>query len=172
MLVAVSKGFPEEGTGEEEASWGAGWWWWWSWSCARRKKNAVILNQSVRQNHHALIHSKKKHRKHQFAQFLNTVLFLWSPCRQSFLQHGKGLLCFHMKYLGTVRCKQYRLSIYSQGDEMLTLGGAPKHLTTGGVSRATCPAPLHSHARPAVVDGPSSTVCSYSSLTVPFVAEP
>ena len=43
---------------------------------------------------------------------------------------------------------------------------------TGGVSRATCPAPLHSHARPAVVDGSSSTVGSYSSLTIPLVAEP
>ena len=142
----------------------------WSWSCAQRKKNAVILNQSVRQNHHALIHSKKKKKKHK--KTLICPLLKYSPVsvvpmQTVFPPAWEGIALFSHEVPGDcVLASVLRVTRCSPWEVPLSTGA------TGGVSRATCPAPLHSHARPAVVDGSSSTVCSYSSLTIPLVAEP
>ena len=89
------------------------------------------------------------------------------PMQTVFPPAWEGIALFSHEVLGDyVLASVLRVTRCSPWEVPLSTG------TTGGVSRATCPAPLHSHARPGVVDRSSSTVCGYSSLTIPFVAEP
>ena len=113
---------------------------------------------------------KKKKKKTQ--KTLICLLLKYSPVslvpmQTVFPPAWEGIALFSHEVLGDyVLASVLRVTRCSPWEVPLSTG------TTGGVSRATCPAPLHSHARPGVVDRSTSTVCGYSSLTIPFVAEP
>lgn len=110
---------------------------------------------------------KKKHKKTLICPLLKYSPVSVVPMQTVFPPAWEGIALFSHEVPGDcVLASVLRVTRCSPWEVPLSTGA------TGGVSRATCPAPLHSHARPAVVDGSSSTVCSYSSLTIPLVAEP
>ena len=117
--------------------------------------------------HSFILKKKKKTQKTLICLLLKYSPVSLVPMQTVFPPAWEGIALFSHEVLGDyVLASVLRVTRCSPWEVPLSTG------TTGGVSRATCPAPLHSHARPGVVDRSTSTVCGYSSLTIPFVAEP